>query len=96
MVREGAGRREWVCRTSLGRLTVCMHLAPCARLGEGLMETRGSNIGCWRALQRASWGNPERLRGWKGGFGVSVNVSPREEKESGFRRLDFRRFAAIP
>lgn len=26
-----------------------MHLAPCARLDEGLMEARGSRIGRWRA-----------------------------------------------
>lgn len=41
---------------SFGRLTVCMHLAPCARLGEGLLETRGATLVAGGLLQSSLLG----------------------------------------
>lgn len=64
----GRGERGWdgVCRTSLRRQTVHMHLAPCARLDVGLVEAHGSRIGRRRPATRASWDGPARVRGREG------------------------------
>lgn len=64
--RSGVGEWDGICRTYLRRQTVHMHLAPCARLDEGLREARGSGIGRWRApkeplgMAQRVWGREER------------------------------------